>query len=361
MIYFAVDQPRIHLLDHYLAGGWGRSLARMLGQVSYPELFRSRSLARGAWIFTSLDALSEGELEMVARIQSAAREAGLPVLNDARKALHRYELLQALWQTGCNEFRAFRATGPLDSLRFPVFVREANEHDGSLTPLLHNHGQLRRAIAYLRLRGLRLSDLLVIEFCETAGGDGIYRKYSIFRVGNAYLPRYLHVGPHWMTKEGTRSASEDLVHQEIAYLRDNPHVEWVREVFELAQIEYGRLDYGVRQGRPQAWEINLTPLLAGNPHRGPESPEELRFRGEMKPSRDRFHTTLRAAFRALDPGPLAGEDLRLEFPPAVEEQARRERQRMEELGRRKQRISRIAAAPGFRRIGALLRRVLRGE
>ncbi len=356
MIYFAVDEPRVDLLTHYLASEWGRPLCDRLGQMTYPELFRTRSLPRGAWIFTSLDALTEAELGMVHHIQSAARDAGLPVLNPPREALQRFELLERLHESGGNDFRAHRADGPLDTLRFPVFVREADAHTGSLTPLLHDRAALGRAMIYLRLRGLPRRQLLVIEFCETASADGLYRKYSIFRIGATYIPRYLQFGEYWMTKSHTSRVDENLVSEEMAYLRENPHADWVRGVFELAHIDYGRLDYGLRDGRPQAWEINLTPVLTGNPIR--RMPE--RTRALTHHTKEYAHAGLRTAFERIDPGPIPGNDIRVEFPPAIEEQARRERRAVRSIERRQRWISRIAAGPGLRGVGPLLRRTFRG-
>ena len=208
MIYFAVDELRANLLENYLAGQWGSPLRDHMRQITYPELFRTRSLPRGAWIFTALDALTDAELQMVELVQRGAREAGLPVFNPARQALHRYGLLRLLQESGRNDFRAHRADGPLDKLRFPVFVRVANEHDGSSTPLLHDGRALRRAMAYLWMRGLPRRQLLVVEFCDTAGADGLYRKYSIFRIGDSYVPRYLHIGRYWMTKDRNREVEE---------------------------------------------------------------------------------------------------------------------------------------------------------
>jgi hypothetical protein len=356
MIYFAVDEPRVELLTHYLDREWGLPLRERMGQMTYPELFRTRRLPRGAWIFTSLDALTDAELWMVHHIQSAVRDAGLPVLNPAREALHRFELLERLYESGSNDFRAHRADGPLDTLRFPVFVREADAHTGSLTPLLHDRVALRRAMMYLWLRGLPRRQLLVIEFCETASADGLFRKYSIFRIGDTYIPRYIQFGEHWMTKSHTSRTDEPLVSEEMDYLRENPHADWVREVFEMAHIEYGRLDYGLRDGRPQAWEINFTPVLTGNPIR----PMSERTRALTHHTKEYAHAGLRRGFEGIDPGPMPGGDIRVEFPPALEEQARRERRAIRSIERRQQWISRIAAGPGLRGVGPLLRRTFRG-
>jgi hypothetical protein len=356
MIYFAVDEPRVDLLTHYLDREWGLPLRGRVSQMTYPELFRARSLPRGAWIFTSLDALSDAELRMVHHIQTAARDAGLPVLNPAREALHRFELLERLHESGGNDFRAHRADGQLDNLRFPVFVREADAHTGSLTPLLHDRSALERAMMYLRLRGLPRRQLLVIEFCDTASADGLYRKYSIFRIGDTYIPRYVQFGEYWMTKSHTSRVDETLVSEEMAYLRENPHADWVRRVFEMAHIDYGRLDYGLRDGRPQGWEINFTPVLTGNP----TLPRTERIRAMTYPTKEYAHAGLRKAFEQIDPGPIPGNDIRVEFPPAIEEQARRERRAIRSIERRQQWISRIAAGPGLRAVGPLLRRTFRG-
>jgi len=357
VIYFAVDQIRTGLLEHYLASEWGRRLRGRMSQITYPELFRTRMLPRGAWIFTSLDALSKSELQMVHHAQCAARDAGLPVLNSAHDALRRSDLLSLLHHQGLNDFRA---GGPRASLRFPVFVRVANGHDGSLTPLLHNRLQLACAMLYLRMRGLARHELLVVEFCETVSSDGMYRKYSAFRIGDAYIPRYLHIGPHWMTKNATRDGEGSLIREELEYLHSNPHADWVRKTFELAHIEYGRLDYGIRHGRPQAWEINLTPFLATNPNGPPGTPELERLRLRKRPAKEYAYAAISDAFLRLDPGVIDGSPIRLEFPQALEDMARRERTRMLSLERRQERIARWAAAPGLRLLGSTLRRGLVG-
>jgi hypothetical protein len=356
MIYFAVDEPRVSLMANYLAGERGRPLRDRIHQITYAELFRTGSLRRGAWIFSALDALSDAELWMVHHLQSAARDAGLPVLNAARDALHRYELLQSLNQSGRNDFRAHRADGPLDTIRFPVFVRLADEHTGSLTPLLYDRAALQRAFAYLWLRRLPLRHLLVTEFCETASADGFYRKYSIFRIGDAYIPRHLLIGRHWMTKGETRETDETLISEEMTYLRENPHAAWAREVFQTAHIEYGRLDYGVRNGRPQAWEINFTPVLAGDPHPTGAAPGERL----THPAKERSNAAMREAFERIDPGSMKGDEVRVEFPSGLEKQARHERGSIQSLERSQRRIGRIATITGLRAVGPLLRRAFGG-
>jgi hypothetical protein len=40
-----------------------------------------------------------------------------------------------------------------------------------------------------------------------------------------------------------------------------PHREELRQIFDLAGITYGRIDYGLRAEKIQVWEINLNPTL----------------------------------------------------------------------------------------------------
>lgn len=355
MIYFAADEDRLPLLEHYLASRRGESFRGRIRQLTYAELFRRRELERGTWIFTALEALTGAELRMADRIQQAARAAGLAVLNPALEVLRRYELLRKLHGMGYNSFRVARGDEPADGLRFPVFVREADEHTGSLTPLLSDRDALRSALRYLRMRGLARRQLLIVEFCETVDGDGQYRKYSFSRLGASFFPRYLHQGRGWINKDRTRTATIEAAREEMDYLNTNPHGEWAREMFELARIDYGRLDYGVQQGRPQLWEINTAPVLVVNPAVQFVSAELEQAHKLFDAGLDLSHARMRAAFEKLDPGPMEGR-VAYDFPRELVEEARRQRRAAERRKRLRRSIDRLAAARGLNAIGPWLRR-----
>jgi hypothetical protein len=60
-------------------------------------------------------------------------------------------------------------------------------------------------------------------------------------------------------------------------------------VFELAGVEYGRVDFGLVSGRPTVWEINTNPLVEVLP----ETPSP--FRNETRRLfRDHYLTALAA-------------------------------------------------------------------
>ena len=54
--------------------------------------------------------------------------------------------------------------------------------------------------------------------------------------------------------------------EELEYLHSNPHEKEVRAIFRTwPRIEYGRIDYGLYNGRIQVWEINTNPsVLTGD-------------------------------------------------------------------------------------------------
>jgi hypothetical protein len=51
------------------------------------------------------------------------------------------------------------------------------------------------------------------------------------------------------------------VAEETQYLSENPHLEQLRRIFEIAKINFGRIDYGCVNGKVQVWEINTNPNL----------------------------------------------------------------------------------------------------
>ncbi len=219
-----------------------------------------RGLPPGAYVFTDLERLRDSELARAAELHSRLLAAGpgYRVLNDPARTLRRYDLLRALADRGWNPFRVFRATESLEHVRFPVFLRFASRHDGNLTSLLADHAALKAALA--RFRG-DAADVLVVEFHDSAGADGLYRKYSVFRVGTRLLPRHVFFSRDWMQKYADLVEPE-LVDEELRFFESLPHVERLREIFDLAGVDYGRIDYSAGAAGVVTWEINTNPMLA---------------------------------------------------------------------------------------------------
>lgn len=260
-LFYLATREYAEAMSAYVMRFGGAPGSRM-AFLYYEDLPRLTELPAGTYLFADLERLRPRQLELAARVweQLAKEPARARALNDPRRALRRYDLLARLHAEGINRFRSLRASEPLEALRFPVFLRAECEHTGALTPLLPDERTLRRALRRARLRGYRATDLLVTEFCDTSDERGVFRKYSAFRVGDEILPRHVLFSRRWHVKQPDLEDGE-FAREREAYLAENPHEDRLREIFELAGIEYGRVDYGLRDGEIQVWEINTNPTV----------------------------------------------------------------------------------------------------
>jgi hypothetical protein len=145
--------------------------------------------------------------------------------------------------------------------KFPVFIRPEGEHTGSLTRLLYSRQELARALAWAALRGYRLRDIIIVEYCDTADPRGIFRLYCATIVGGEIIPQIVVHNRNWVTKWDGRLVNEATARESQEYVHSNPHAAWLKETFEIARINYGRIDYGLLDGMPQLWEINTHPTI----------------------------------------------------------------------------------------------------
>jgi hypothetical protein len=103
------------------------------------------------------------------------------------------------------------------------------------------------------------------------------------------------------------------------FFNTNPHEAWIREMFAIAHIDYGRIDYGILNGKPQVWEINTNPMITALPRelRGPrpELPKDIEQQREQ--NRTHFHTNFRAALQAIDGDRASTATIPIAINPAV--------------------------------------------
>jgi hypothetical protein len=299
MIHFVVPAAGGSLLRDYLAA-WGRNLAERVRILDYENLPSQTRFDRGTYILAALDQLSPGMLRLVGELYDQLSHVdGFRILNHPTRTLRRFDLLAELRRLNRNEFRAARAAADLTGLRYPVFLRSERSHGGALSPLLRSAGEVEAEIGRALVRGFLLHDLLVVEFCDTAGQDGYYRKYAAFIVGDRIMARHLFRGREWMLKWEAAEFSRSTPLEERDYVLQNPHQRQLAEIFEVARVEYGRIDYAVRDGQVQTWEINLSPTIG----RGLRSPSG-RVPAELEPlrreAREHFYRCFEAALEAVD-------------------------------------------------------------
>ena len=244
-------------------GAYGGAFAARPRVVLYDQLARARRLPGGTYLFTDFERLSPAAAERAAQVGQDLSDAGQGVrlLNHPTRSLRRYELLRALHDDGTNAFDVYRLADRRVPARFPVFIRR-DEHGGEVSPLLATPAALEAAARDLDRRGVSRDDKLVVEFCNTADAEGVFRKYSAFVVGEQVVPAHIFFSRHWLAKQ--MSANEHtpaLLEEERRYFRDNPHAEALAALARRARIEFGRIDYGVHNGSLQVWEVNTNPQL----------------------------------------------------------------------------------------------------
>jgi hypothetical protein len=300
MIYFLA--PAGERLFHDYLDVRGKSIADHFQIIAYenlPQRFRG-----GTYVFSALEQLSAPMERLVAHLHAQlsaqlSNGAGVRLLNRPGRSLRRYQLLSELSRLQLNEHRAVRATDDLSGLRYPVFVRGEHTHDGALSPLLHDAREVEAWIGRLVLVGRRLDELLVIEFCDTADANGIYRKYAAFIIGDQILPRSLDRGRDWMLKRQGTDYTHEALAEELEFVRNNPHERELREIFAIAGVDYGRIDYAVQDGRIRTWEINLHPTI-GRGREGSKYKAPPEFRETHARTKDYVHERLREAWLNID-------------------------------------------------------------
>jgi len=280
----------------------GRAIAGRFTPRHYEEMTQPMVLSAGTQLFAALDQLSPVQRQATAYIWDEHARAAPRArrLNDPRRALLRFDLLRRLKAEGLNSFGVYRHD-EIDAIsRFPVFVREIHRHNGPKSRLLYSRHKVWQAMTALRMRGRPRDNLMIVEYADASGADGLFRKYAAFRVGERIIACHVFSSREWCVKSDQNQITEQGVSEDLEYVRGNPHAAWLVRVFDAAGIDYGRIDYGVAGGHLEAWEINLNPTIGRQPGQSKNRnlPEALKTMRES--TRELFHEQLRAAFVALD-------------------------------------------------------------
>ena len=278
--------------------------------MSYAELFAQKTIPAAHYVFGDLERLSLDDLRRAARVRQALERAdyGGHFLNHPLRSMRRYELQRSLFAAGINSYNVYRATDCDRPRRYPVFLRGENDHQGNLTPLLHDEAALQAALEELVGRGETRDDKLIVEFTDVRDARGQYHKYGAQVIGGVVIGVEHLLSNDWVIKEGTVDTAEKIAAFR-AYLDGNPHAGRLAEVFRLARIEYGRIDYAMKDGRLEVFEINTSPMLMDS---------SVDSGGPLREVGDRSYRQLQAAFEAIDTPVTRREpvaiDLRLPTP-----------------------------------------------
>jgi hypothetical protein len=252
---------------------WAGALAPRLRLIAYEDLRPSDLAEDGAYVFTDLERLFGHEMALARRIEAQLDRHPLrpAILNRPSRYAGRFGLLERLHAAGINEFRAFRADAVPADLRFPVFLKRDYEHSAKHMALYGSRAELDAARKRAGLQDRLLPErLMVVERCDLGVPEGgRYRKYSMMKVGGRQVPRHLLFSQDWVTKApdlvDAAGVAEEQAFLAAAQAPEHPHRAAIEQAFALAGLDYGRIDYGVKDGRVQVWEINTNPNLMPDP------------------------------------------------------------------------------------------------
>ncbi len=247
--------------------------------VTYETLLGAQIAPRATYVFTDMDRLSLWQLRLAALTFRRMRQQGLRVLNDPARVLSRWGLLRSLRLAGINDFDAYRVEESVRPRRWPVFLRAEGAHLGPISGLLHDWNQVAAEIERAVAKGAPLTGLLIVEYAAEPLRPGLYRKFGSFRMGPAAFAHTCVDDNQWIAKDGRRDVTPpELYEEEQRVVRENPFGPQLARAFELAGIEYGRVDFGLVQGKVQVYEINTNPeVLFGNDHPSPVRQETYRI------------------------------------------------------------------------------------
>ncbi len=240
---------------------WGWPIRSCTKRLSYEKLVSPEKLADGTYIFCDVDRLDAGNVDIArnAYTELSRRGERVRLLNSPCDSLPRFALLRKLYALGINDFNVHLFDAPIDQIRFPVFIRSSTQHKGAFCERIETPEQLLVEKKRLLGEGYDPLDLIVVEYIET-GLEGEYRKYAATRVGDRMIAHHIMFDRRWEVK-GPSLDEPPMLEEEREYQLTNPHNDLLMRAFDIANIQYGRIDYAMLEGRMQVWEINTNPTL----------------------------------------------------------------------------------------------------
>jgi len=182
--------------------------------------------------------------------------------NHPTLSMSRFELLRNLYKSDINKFNIYHPWEMTHTIRLPVFIRRKNDHFGPRSPLIYNFEMLNRYL-HESMKIYPRDEIMIVEYIDTADEQGIFRKYAAILAGDTFIPTHLHFSNDWAVKNA--ALKEDALTMEELDFVSIPciHEQEIRDIFRMADIDYGRIDYSTYDGKIQVWEINSNPMIVG--------------------------------------------------------------------------------------------------
>jgi hypothetical protein len=147
-------------------------------------------------------------------------------------------------------------------LHFPLLLRSPGFHGG-------DHFLRAESVADLPtvLADLPDNDLLVLEYLDARGPDGLSRKYRVMLVDGRLYPLHAAISPHWKIHYFSADMADSAAHraEDATFLEDMPRVLGPKALAALHHIQAtlgldcGGIDFGLSAtGELLLFEANAT-------------------------------------------------------------------------------------------------------
>ncbi|WP_095595171.1 ATP-grasp domain-containing protein [Actibacterium pelagium] len=220
-------------------------------------------MPRAGYILADFDRVHPWTLEAAGFVYERLTREGLSILNNPRNFMHRAALLRRLKARGVNAFTCWQPAQDEWPDRFPVFLRTIHAHRGTESDLLHSIDDAKQALDRAKTDGKVLSDLVFVEYCaQPEPGTQIFRKHAAHFVNGKIIRGLTVTDSGWQAKLGELGlATEENYLADLVEQREYPHTRLMQDVAKIAGLEYGRIDYGMVDGKPQIYEVNSNPMM----------------------------------------------------------------------------------------------------
>jgi hypothetical protein len=302
MLYYVTRELHAYTIERLLDTLQDSWLPRpdFIRTATYETLFALRCAPIANYVFTDLDRLTGFEIDAATEIAKGlvAADPSVRISNWPNRPAGRYTLLRRLYEAGLNSFNVWRLDEERVPDAFPVFIRREQDALGPESALLHTEAEFRAEVARLRAEGKSLTGRIAVQYLSARDDRSRHRKYGAFRFGDRIVPQHLMVSDTWVVKRDLTELGSQLIEEERNYIVENPHAEQLLKIFDLAEIDFGRVDYCVPDGRVEVFEINTNPQFP----RALITDDERMFRRKI------VVEGIVAGFRHLDP-PYIGRGL----------------------------------------------------
>lgn len=242
---------------------WGKPVQDLVRTLYYEDLDLQKPFAPGLYIFSDHERLLRSEMNMIKQLafEMEQHPTHFRIFNNPNTALSRFQMLVTLHETGINQARAFRIDDVPQDIKYPAFTKREFDHTDRTIQLVNSNEELRRAIRRLTFRErCRRREMMLLEYCDVSDSQGRFQKFSVMRIGDHYIPKHIHTSTNWITKHSD-VLNESIDQEEYDFIQSATAPRDVERAFEIAGLDYGRIDYGLKDGKVQVWEINSNPVV----------------------------------------------------------------------------------------------------